>query len=945
MCAGAKTCCDCLGRKINGVQACVFDVARKRQAGACLPAAARKRDVESIVTVCPCGDGERCGAEQCDEGLRNGKPDSCCDTTCRFVRQGTTCRAADGPCDVEDKCPGNAGKCPDAVADSRTVCRQSAPGKTCDKPENCDGRSKQCPADGAWDSSRVCRAARSGQGCDAEERCNGRDFDCGDDVLKPAGAICRASIGTCDVVELCDGQSSACPADIVKPSGTLCEAANGVCDLDDVCDGVSGSCRRVFKQNDVCRAAAGACDREERCAGNSANCPQDAKHGNSQVCRMSQGVCDNEERCDGRSDSCPADQKRSGECRRSAGPCDVAEVCDGSSVSCPTDVFRSPQTMCASDQNCEAAAFCSGSTASCPARAKKPTGSNCTTNNACFADQLCQADGTCAGGRFVCDCRVDGDCRSDSVCGIAFCDTAIGKCKLRAAANSVVCREAGGECGVETKCDGRSTTCPAQQQFLPASRTCRASGGPCDVEEKCTGSSASCPPNAFVTGGVCRNATGPCDVAELCSGDSAACPSDVRKGAGDSCISSDRCVRDATCTASGSCSGTNLCECVAARDCWPIVARKRDIVRIEDPCMLYECSPSNTCRVSKRDSCALVDRCVAGSAGCACLANKSCSGSLKCNSTSNFCEDNRCAVAGLPGCQCNANSCSDVTKKRQASFLRCDQGMCRISEGRKPTQAPCTPGSQGCSCLPEQKCAEGSCVAGVCTNNCAAGSAGCACNLKAAALCSVNATVCGLQSRCVYFPEDCGKFCTRGDPGCCCREDRSCAEVERKKREIFVNTCSADGLCLIESLPGVDLRLKCGTRKVGATWTNDASQSCRCLETGEQCDKDAACFVGDDQLKCHKTPGCIWSTAAPHSGVCQSGDGKGKTGGPCNDDKTCSAATDKCDEALFTCVGVGVGVSVTGVVAETTAAVSSGARNDAFVAASLALTAFWLAQR
>jgi hypothetical protein len=66
--------------------------------------------------------------------------------------------------------------------------------------------------------------------------------------------------------------------------------------------------------------------------------------------------------------------------------------------------------------------------------------------------------------------------------------------------------------------------------------------------------------------------------------------------------------------------------------------------------------------------------------------------------------------------------------------------------------------------------------------------------------------------------------------------------------------------------------------------------------------------------------------------VCQSGDGKGKTNGPCNDDKTCSAATDKCDEALFTCVSINV--SVTGAVVETTAAVSAGARNDAFVVAA-----------
>lgn len=915
MCGQARTCCDCLGKKINGVAVCVFDVARKRQSGACIPAAARRRevfDVEAIADTldkCPCGDGAACGTdEQCDEGANNGKPGSCCSATCRFVSSGTVCRASAGVCDTAESCPGNSGKCPgDAFASSRTVCRASAAGKDCDKPENCDGRSANCPADSAWDSSRVCRAARAP--CDAEERCDGRSFDCpATDAIKPKDAVCRPAQGACDIAEVCDGSSTACPQDAFKNQGVVCEAVNGICDVEDVCSGTSPACPRSFQPNSVvCRAAAGVCDREERCSGSSSSCPGDARESNGKVCRAQDGVCDVEERCNGRDADCPSDavRGRGTECRRATDVCDEREACDGSTKQCPSDAFKPQGVECAAAGNCELASLCSGTSVGCAARAKKPLGANCTSTSACFADQTCQADGSCGGGRFVCDCQADGDCKSDNVCGVPFCDRAVGKCKLRAAANSVVCRQKQGDCDLETKCDGRATTCPPPA-FQPSSRVCRASTGTCDVEEKCTGSSADCPADAFAAADkICRASSGPCDAAEFCSGTSNQCPSDARLAAGMACVSADKCVAMSACTQNGTCVGSNVCECQAAADCWPLAARKRGtletLVRVEDPCTEYACV-SNVCRVSPRKSCNIVPRCEPGTGGCTCGANRACAAPFKCNSTSLFCEDNRCGIAGLPGCQCANQACSDVTRKRQdASYLRCSSGMCRIETGRKPTVAPCTVGTLGCACGPSGACSTGVCAANVCTADCPAGTAGCSCNLKAAALCTTNGTVCDLTSRCVFFNEDCGKQCKLGEPGCCCLADRSCADVGRK-RDVFVNTCSSNNICLIEVLPGQDPRVKCGTRKVGATWSSDAGLACRCLETGEQCDKSDACFTPTTQLACHKTAGCVWSSAAPHNGVCQTtSDAPGKTNGACTAGMTCELGTDRCNVDTFTC--------------------------------------------
>jgi hypothetical protein len=81
-----------------------------------------------------CGNGIREGDEVCDCGSRQECDDPCCNpstcrpregaqctrgqcctSTCQFKAYGTTCRSADGGCDIEEYCSGESSECPTDV--------------------------------------------------------------------------------------------------------------------------------------------------------------------------------------------------------------------------------------------------------------------------------------------------------------------------------------------------------------------------------------------------------------------------------------------------------------------------------------------------------------------------------------------------------------------------------------------------------------------------------------------------------------------------------------------------------------------------------------------------------------------------------------------------------------------------------------------------------------
>ena len=156
-CAKKTNCCDCAAYT---QYACVWDtnVARKRQAIACVPNAAKKRSVDDVnaaeealqtgfvlsPSMCPCGDGNKCGAasEECDDGKNNGSPTSCCTTQCKRKPDNTVCAMKMSPlsadltvnflCDADDVC--KSGVCtPTVVPASANLvkCREKKKSKPC----------------------------------------------------------------------------------------------------------------------------------------------------------------------------------------------------------------------------------------------------------------------------------------------------------------------------------------------------------------------------------------------------------------------------------------------------------------------------------------------------------------------------------------------------------------------------------------------------------------------------------------------------------------------------------------------------------------------------------------------------------------------------------------------------------------------------------------------
>jgi hypothetical protein len=480
-------------------------------------------------------DGNECVTEQCDEGVNNGTPGSCCNANCTLKSNGTECRGVAGDCD---------------------------------QAETCDGVSASCPADAFLPPSTVCRAVSGGEICDQAENCTGGSATCPADLVLPNGTTCRVSAGICDVTEDCDGVSKNCPANGFVPNSTTCRGSGGVCDPAENCTGSSAACPADAKSTSLCRASGGVCDLAESCDGINDDCPADAK--STAVCRGAGGICDVAEVCDGVADACPADTKVAGgtECRGVAGICDVAEQCDGVNNACPPNAFEPASTVCRAStvgEVCDIAEFCTGTGANCPADVVEPASTVCRAST---IGEVCDIAEFCDGTNKTCPADVVEPattvCRPTTVgevCDVAeFCDGSNKTCPSDAVEpSSTVCRATtvGEECDAAENCDGSSKVCPGDA-VLPNGTTCRASAGVCDVTDTCNGSSKVCPADAKSTA-QCRGAAGVCDVAEICDGVGDNCPADGFVSDGTNCDDSNFCNGTQTCTAGVCGGGTGPC--------------------------------------------------------------------------------------------------------------------------------------------------------------------------------------------------------------------------------------------------------------------------------------------------------------------------------------------------------------------------------------------------
>lgn len=290
--------------------------------------------VDGVCCDAACGGGATDDCRACSIAA-GGTTDGRCGALSSAVAPTVVCRAANGPCDLEDVCSPARTDCLDRYATSTTVCRPSE--GPCDAAERCNGLSPTCPTDRAASAGTVCRTATAA--CDATEVCDGTSKTCPEDALAAAGVECRASAGVCDLAEVCDGASAACPADVRRPAAVICRPEAGACDLAEACDGLSAECPPdlVLSAGVECRVGGDACDPSEVCDGVSGACPADVVLADGASC--GDGVaCNGAEAC------------ASGSCVPGAAlECDDGDACTADACAEPDGCAHTPIEGCCVD--------------------------------------------------------------------------------------------------------------------------------------------------------------------------------------------------------------------------------------------------------------------------------------------------------------------------------------------------------------------------------------------------------------------------------------------------------------------------------------------------------------------------------------------------------------------------------------------------------------------
>ena len=123
-------------------------------------------------------------------------------------------------------------------------------------------------------------------------------------------------------------------------------------------------------------------------------------------------------------------------------------------------------------------------------------------------------------------CHGNDECMDTLECNEDVCNPDVHVCQHPLLEEGTVCRESGGDCDQEERCNGTHAGCP-ENMLRPETHICRLPEGGCDVLEYCTGDGPDCPDNElFPETHVCREVDGNCDVEELCPGDNPLCPDD-----------------------------------------------------------------------------------------------------------------------------------------------------------------------------------------------------------------------------------------------------------------------------------------------------------------------------------------------------------------------------------------------------------------------------------
>jgi len=457
--------------------------------------------------------------------------------------------------------------------------------------------------------------------------------------------------------------------------------------------------------------------------------------------------------------------------------CDDGNLCTQADT-CNNGVCQGTAKKCG-DNNLCTKDYCDKDTGKC--HNDKLSGMACDDGNSCTTNDKCDA-GVCVGGKNVCDCQKDKDCKDDNdLCnGIPKCvtqDDNTKKCEIDP--NTVV------------KCDSSKDTQCEVNTCVPATGNCKMRilvKADCDDGDKCTVND-TCTSNGTCKGRdkVCVDDGNEC-TQEFCNEETGNCDSKILKG--NKCDDNNACTPGSECNSEGVCEGKIECD-------------------DNNDCTKDECNPIKGCyhdgKVLNGQDCDDNNDCTMGTT---CLDKKCQGGTSICECQSDAdCKDDGDLCNGTPKCVAHADG-SKTCEVDPDSVVSCDTSSDPVCKTNT-----CNPKTGKCDLVNDKENA--SCNDGnVCTIN----------------------DVCDGQGQCAG----------RGVAGCCnksddCETENAClaAKCESHKCKFYARPKNFDecfvapddtprvcwnGNCLKVSAPQPKTfaYTKCAIHKKGATFTSVA---------------------------------------------------------------------------------------------------------------------------
>lgn len=674
-----------------------------------------------------CGNGSTTDCQSCNQSGSQG--------TCRPLPSNTTCRAANGVCDVAEVCNGSATSCPaDGFRSASTSCRNaSCSNGTATQAANCTGSSPSCPGVTTNQCTPyLCSGTACGTSCSSDANCVTGNF-CNGTACQPK----RSNGASCSGANQCT--SGFCV------DGVCCNSAcTGQCQA---CDSPNaGTCSAVTGAPHGTRAA---CASDGTLCGGSCNgtlTTSCAYPGGTTECRGWDCSMSNQATlqafCNG-AGACPAVQTQQCDpflCGPTGcfGPCTSDIEClDGKYCSAGMCVDKlSNGTTCAAGNQCSSGhcidgvccdGTCNGQCEACDVTGKEGTCSAVTgdphgARPACNTDGS-QCGGTCNGAtRFTCEypgsgvrCR-DASCAADVATVAAFCSGA-GTCPPEVRQNCAPFQcgasQCAGDCSIDADCN-LGQVCVAGVCRDPAlnGKAC-ASGKECIsgqcVDGFCCNSACNGQCEACDVGGqegACTPVSGaPHGTRPTCNSDGSACGGVCNGTDGASCFYAGNEVecRAPTCTSGiatlpGKCIGTGSCSGLQQQACTPFACsgtKCNGNCTTDAQCGASEFCAGGVCRgkLNLSDVCTSDDQCLGG-----------------------FCTDGVCCAERCDG-QCQ--SCNEPAAAGACQIIvGAPRGGRQACSGFGPCASTCI-GDQADACqFPDSstECGVGTCSNGVSTN-------------------------------------------------------------------------------------------------------------------------------------------------------------------------------------------------------------------------------------